>query len=158
MDKQHLDHFRQLFKELGRDADSELKEVLALEETQRGDDADRWQNEQNNSMRIKLIARTRLFKKKIDRSLQRIEEGTFGECEDCGAEIGLSRLMARPTAELCIHCKEEQEDGERSVRYDKRSHTLGKSLEGGNVLSFQGQDDISLPRNFSRALHEGQIS
>ena len=47
--------------------------------------------------------------KKISKALKRIEEGEYGECESCGNYIGYKRLTARPEADLCIECKEEQE-------------------------------------------------
>lgn len=152
MDKQHLHHFAQLFRELKKSTERELEEALDLGETNRGDEADRWSMEQNNSLNLKLIARTRHFKNKIELSLKRIEEGTFGECQDCGAEISLARLMARPTAELCIRCKEEQEGSEKHIPYDRRSHTHGQALVSGsdNVLSFQGGDDRSKAQAFER--------
>jgi DnaK suppressor protein len=50
---------------------------------------------------------------KVDRALEKIKEGTFGTCENCGENIGLKRLEARPVAELCIDCKTEQERNER---------------------------------------------
>ena len=50
---------------------------------------------------------------KIDRMLEKIGQGTYGECEGCGDEIGVKRLVARPVASLCIACKEEQERDER---------------------------------------------
>jgi len=50
---------------------------------------------------------------KIDRMLEKIGQGTYGECESCGEEIGANRLVARPVASLCIDCKEEQERDER---------------------------------------------
>ena len=46
---------------------------------------------------------------KIDHSLEKIEMGTYGECEECGEEIGFARLKARPVADLCIDCKADQE-------------------------------------------------
>jgi DnaK suppressor protein len=51
---------------------------------------------------------------KIDAALKRIEAGTFGTCLACGEPIGTARLEARPVATLCIDCKAEQEQGERS--------------------------------------------
>ena len=51
--------------------------------------------------------------KKIEEALQRLEDGTFGICEECGEEIPLKRLMARPVTTLCIECKKEQEAAER---------------------------------------------
>ncbi len=46
---------------------------------------------------------------KIDHSLKKIEMGTYGECEECGDDIGIGRLKARPVANLCIDCKADQE-------------------------------------------------
>ena len=45
----------------------------------------------------------------IEQSLEKIEQGSYGECESCGEEIGLGRLRARPMAEFCIGCKEDEE-------------------------------------------------
>jgi DnaK suppressor protein len=55
---------------------------------------------------------------KITDALERLEEGTFGICEECGEEIPLKRLMARPVTTLCIECKEAQEaeEGAREER------------------------------------------
>ena len=50
---------------------------------------------------------------KIDRMLEKIRQGTYGECEGCGDEIAAKRLVARPVASLCIACKDEQERDER---------------------------------------------
>ena len=51
----------------------------------------------------------------IDGALKRIEDGSYGVCEDCGEEIGLKRLEARPVTTLCIDCKTLQETREKSV-------------------------------------------
>jgi DnaK suppressor protein len=45
----------------------------------------------------------------IETSLERIEEGTYGQCDDCGAKIPKTRLHAIPYATLCVHCAEKQE-------------------------------------------------
>ncbi len=52
---------------------------------------------------------------KIEKSLERIERGSYGECESCGEEIGLERLRARPVADFCIDCKGDQERLERQL-------------------------------------------
>jgi DnaK suppressor protein len=52
--------------------------------------------------------------RKIRDALGRLEQGTFGICEECGEEIPLRRLRARPVTTLCIECKEEQEAEERT--------------------------------------------
>ena len=51
---------------------------------------------------------------KIRDALERLEDGTFGICEECGEEIPLKRLMARPVTTLCIECKKAQEGEERT--------------------------------------------
>lgn len=68
------------------------------------------------SLTTKFISRKAAFIKKIDNALNRLDKGTYGECESCGAEIGVKRLMARLTASLCIECKQEQEDQERKEK------------------------------------------
>jgi len=50
---------------------------------------------------------------KIEKTLEAIERGVYGECESCGEPIGAKRLLARPVASLCIDCKGEQERFER---------------------------------------------
>ncbi|MPN28820.1 RNA polymerase-binding transcription factor DksA [bioreactor metagenome] len=57
--------------------------------------------------------RERKLIKKIDEALERITAGEYGYCDNCGVEIGLKRLEARPTATLCIDCKTLQEIRER---------------------------------------------
>jgi DnaK suppressor protein len=52
--------------------------------------------------------------RKIDKALGRLASDDYGYCEGCGVEIGLRRLEARPTAELCIDCKHLEEEKEKS--------------------------------------------
>jgi DnaK suppressor protein len=63
----------------------------------------------------RLRERERGLLNKIEAALEKIEQGVYGECENCGEEIGLKRLEARPVAELCIDCKAEQEKLERRM-------------------------------------------
>ncbi|MDH5409151.1 MAG: TraR/DksA C4-type zinc finger protein, partial [Gammaproteobacteria bacterium] len=51
--------------------------------------------------------------KKIDESIDMIDSGEYGYCEQCGIEIGVKRLEARPTASLCIDCKSLDEIREK---------------------------------------------
>ncbi|MDX9999858.1 MAG: TraR/DksA C4-type zinc finger protein, partial [Polyangia bacterium] len=53
--------------------------------------------------------------KKIDQALARIEDGTFGICEECEEEINAKRLEARPETTMCIKCKEAQERKEKAL-------------------------------------------
>jgi DnaK suppressor protein len=79
-----------------------------------GDEGDQAQSmaEQHLSLRFKERERNHL--RKIEAALDKIKEGTFGECEDCGDEIGVKRLEIRPVATLCISCKEAEEKREKS--------------------------------------------
>jgi DnaK suppressor protein len=61
---------------------------------------------------LRLRDRDRKLIRKIEEALERIEDGTFGICEECGEEIGIPRLKARPVTTLCIKCKSKQEEEE----------------------------------------------
>jgi DnaK suppressor protein len=102
---------------------------FTLSNDEMADEVDLTSAEQEQDMRMRLRSRETLFMKKIDQALEKIQAGTFGECECCEEQIELSRLEVRPTADLCINCKEEQEmrelrsaDGRKSKSNDNRSH------------------------------------
>ena len=78
-----------------------------------GDAADIASTDINQSNIHKIGKRETYLLKKIDQALEKIENGTYGECASCGEQISPARLMARPVAELCIDCKQEQENQER---------------------------------------------
>ncbi len=65
-------------------------------------------------MSLRLRDRERVLLKKIDKTIEKIEDGSYGICESCGEEIGTKRLEARPVTDLCIRCKEEQEKIEKA--------------------------------------------
>jgi DnaK suppressor protein len=65
-------------------------------------------------MIFRLRDREKFLLAKIDKALGRIETGGFGICEKCEEEISMKRLEARPVTTLCIRCKEEQEQKEKS--------------------------------------------
>jgi len=74
------------------------------------DPIDRALSEFNKSIELRKRDRERKFIQKIRDALQRIEDGSYGICEKCGEEISEKRLKARPEANLCIVCKEEDEE------------------------------------------------
>ncbi len=78
------------------------------------DEIDLASSEYAQSMVFRLRDREKFLLKKIDKALQRIEEGNFGICERCEEPINAKRLEARPVTTLCIRCKEEQEKKEKS--------------------------------------------
>lgn len=63
----------------------------------------------SNNISIHLHERERQSLVMIEKALQRMEAGTYGQCESCGDEIGLRRIQARPFTTLCIACMEDQE-------------------------------------------------
>ncbi|NJM10787.1 MAG: RNA polymerase-binding protein DksA [Synechococcaceae cyanobacterium SM1_2_3] len=75
---------------------------------------DRASQEEEFSIALRARDRERKLLHKIDKSLARLASDEYGYCETCGVEIGLLRLEARPTAELCIDCKHLEEQKERS--------------------------------------------
>lgn len=79
------------------------------------DPADRASQEEEFSLELRTRDRERKLIKKIDSTLQLIEDEDYGWCEACGCEIGIRRLEARPTATLCIDCKTLAEIKEKQV-------------------------------------------
>jgi DnaK suppressor protein len=118
MEKQTMEQFRNLFHEILSEEESfePRIEPIGLE----GDEVDIVSVEKENQMDFRLKARNVIYLKKVRKSLQKIDEGTFGECEECGAEISYNRLVARPTADLCIHCKEVEEKEENQLVHGGR--------------------------------------
>jgi DnaK suppressor protein len=80
------------------------------------DPTDRASLEGNRNLTLRIRDRERKLLTKIDEALLRIEDGTYGICEECGDEITVERLKARPVTTLCIACKSEQEADERRRR------------------------------------------
>ncbi|MBK7661056.1 MAG: RNA polymerase-binding protein DksA [Betaproteobacteria bacterium] len=73
------------------------------------DPADRATLEEEHALELRTRDRERKLLKKIDQSLARIEDGSYGFCEETGEPIGLARLLARPTATLSIEAQERRE-------------------------------------------------
>jgi len=69
------------------------------------DPADRASQEEEFALELRARDRERKLIKKIDKTLQLIEDEEYGWCESCGVEIGIRRLEARPTPDLCVGCK-----------------------------------------------------
>ena len=80
------------------------------------DPTDRASFESDRNCLLRIKDRERKLILKIKEALDRIENGTFGMCEDCGRPISEKRLMARPVTTHCIECKTEDERTERQER------------------------------------------
>ena len=105
-----------------------IDEDLCLDKDDMADEADLTSVEMAASMKMRLKHREALFLRKIDESLSRIKDGTFGVCEACDEDIELRRLEARPTASLCVLCKEEQERTEQLHIDTCKPKSLGARL------------------------------
>jgi DnaK suppressor protein len=79
------------------------------------DVVDRASQEEEFNLSLRARDRERKLLKKIEESIERIENDDYGYCESCGVEIGIRRLEARPTATLCIDCKTIAEIKEKQM-------------------------------------------
>jgi DnaK suppressor protein len=78
--------------------------------------ADRAALESERNATLRIRDRERKLIAKIDAALERINSGTYGICEECGEQIGVERLKARPVTTLCIDCKADQEAEEKKKK------------------------------------------
>ncbi len=119
MRKRDLERFQKILVEQRSQILSRAQQMLAGEIYVNSDDfsdeIDTAVSESRLSFTGRMRERGRGLLNKIEKSLERIERGGYGECESCGEEIGLERLRARPVADFCIDCKDEQERLERQV-------------------------------------------
>lgn len=77
---------------------------------------------------MRFSNRESLYLKKILKAIAKAETETYGVCDECDAPIGFQRLMARPTSELCIACKEDSEKEENQNFFERRSKSLGQEV------------------------------
>ncbi|MGY6709804.1 MAG: RNA polymerase-binding protein DksA [Rhizobiaceae bacterium] len=96
----------------------ETLEILQQENANHPDLADRASSETDRAIELRARDRQRKLISKIDAALQRIEEGTYGYCEETGEPISLKRLDARPIATLSIEAQERHERREKVYRDD----------------------------------------
>ncbi len=143
MEKTQLENFKNMFIEIKNHHASNAIELGAegAWSAKGGDEIDLASRERDRELLLKLQGRNRFYMKKIDEALFRIENGTFGECNECGCDIEATRLEARPTATCCIDCKEAQERHEDHIPYSKKSHTHGLEIVNSNVVKFPNKSD-----------------
>jgi len=116
MNPQQLEYFRQMLLNWRAELVHEAGETLSdLNEgnLQQPDMADRASLETDHQLVLRTRDRERKLISKIDSALKRIQDGTYGFCEETGDPIGLKRLMARPVATLCIAAQEKHEKEEK---------------------------------------------
>lgn len=120
MEQNDLEYFRDLLNSMLEDAQKQGE--MTLEDMTDNneifaDPADRATMESDRAFTLRIRDRERKLIKKIRAALQRLNEGVYGICDECGEDIGVARLKARPVTKLCINCKSRQEEDE-SLRGD----------------------------------------
>ena len=118
MNDAQVKHFRMILnawkKELMEEVDRTVHHMQD-EAANFPDPNDRATQESEFTMELRARDRERKLIKKIDESLTALDDGEYGYCEQCGIEIGIRRLEARPTATLCIDCKTLDEIKEKHI-------------------------------------------
>ncbi len=121
MNEKHRIYFRQKLMTWKEEIIRQTKETLAglhEDSTQHADLADRATSETDRALELRARDRQRKLIAKIDAALARIEDGSYGYCEETGEPIGLRRLDARPIATLSLEAQERHERRERVYRED----------------------------------------
>ena len=119
MSAKQLAYFRaKLLKwreELMAEAQATLNNLRDESYREVGDEADRASRESDHNLELRTRDRYRKLVRKIEQALERIDDGSYGYCEDTGEPIGLPRLEARPIATLTVDAQERREMKERVI-------------------------------------------
>lgn len=121
MNDMQKQYFRQKLEDWKADLLRESKSTIAIlqgESSKMPDVADRASSETDRSIELRARDRQRKLIAKIDDALKRLEEGSYGYCEETGEPISLKRLDARPIATLSIEAQERHERNEKIYRDD----------------------------------------
>jgi DnaK suppressor protein len=119
MNEMHRAYFRKRLQEWKDDIVRQTRETLAIlheDSTQHADIADRATSETDRATELRTRDRQRKLIAKIDAAIGRIDDGSYGFCEDTGEPIGLKRLDARPIATLSVEAQERHERREKVYR------------------------------------------
>ncbi len=119
MSPAQLDHFEQILTAWKRELMFEVDRTVHHMQDEAAnfpDPNDRATQESEFGLELRTRDRERKLLRKIDSALARIEEGSYGYCDETGEEIGLKRLEARPVATLCLEAQERRELAERQFR------------------------------------------
>jgi DnaK suppressor protein len=117
MNPKQLEYFRRKLikwrEELMEEAQETLNNLRDDSYKEVGDEADRASRESDHSLELRTRDRYRKLLRKIEQALERIDDGTYGYCEDTGEPIGVARLEARPIATLTVDAQERREMKEK---------------------------------------------
>ena len=119
MSDEQLEHFRKILSAWKRELMYEVDRTVHHMQDEAAnfpDPNDRATQESEFGLELRTRDRERKLLRKIDSALARIDEGSYGWCDETGEEIGLKRLEARPVATLCLEAQERRELAERQFR------------------------------------------
>ncbi len=119
MNERQREYFRRKLKDWKEEIRKESRETVAslqVETVQHADLTDRASHESDRALELRTRDRQRKLISKIDSALRRIDDGTYGFCEETGEPISLRRLDARPIATLSIEAQERHERREKVYR------------------------------------------
>jgi DnaK suppressor protein len=119
MSDSQLEHFREILNAWKRELMFEVDRTVHHMQDEAAnfpDPNDRATQESEFGLELRTRDRERKLLRKIDSALARIDDGSYGYCEETGEEIGLKRLEARPVATLCLEAQERRELAERQFR------------------------------------------
>ena len=119
MSDEQLEHFREILNAWKRELMYEVDRTVHHMQDEAAnfpDPNDRATQESEFGLELRTRDRERKLLRKIDSALARIDDGSYGYCEETGEEIGLKRLEARPVATLCLEAQERRELAERQFR------------------------------------------
>lgn len=105
------------------------EEKFVVKSEEQKDEVDQASADYQRAQMLRFRNRDIFYAKKLSKALEKIEAGEYGECEECGCDIRFERLIARPTAELCITCKDEAEKEEQGNFIARQSKSLGKQIQ-----------------------------
>jgi len=116
--KENLEYFRAILQrqldELLKGAEKTVDEMTgAVGKASFPDPGDRASMESDRNFELRIRDRERKLINKIRKTLEKIDDGTFGTCEVCGEPIEFKRLEARPVTAHCIECKTDEEEEEK---------------------------------------------
>tara|TARA_B100000029_G_scaffold87814_1_gene77847 strand:- start:2021 stop:2476 length:456 start_codon:yes stop_codon:yes gene_type:complete len=119
MTKRQLNHFKKLLNAWKQQLEKEAEKTvnhMQNDSNSLADPNDRATQESEFGLELRTRDRERKLLRKIKISLDKIEEGTYGYCEETGEEIGLQRLEARPVANLTLEAQERREITEKQFK------------------------------------------
>ena len=119
MSDQQLVHFKQILMNWRQELMEEVDRTVHHMQDEAAnfpDPADRATQEEEFSIELRTRDRERKLIKKIDQTMELVDQEDYGYCDTCGVEIGLRRLEARPTATQCVDCKSLDEMKEKQIR------------------------------------------